>query len=36
MWRDELYATNVVATGDAILRWMGMPRTVGVSFGVRY
>jgi len=33
---NKLYETNVVATGDAILRYLGMPRTFGASFGVRF
>ncbi|WP_144097450.1 TonB-dependent receptor [Croceicoccus sediminis] len=33
---NKLYLSNIVTTGDAVVRYTGMPRTVGVSFGVEY
>ena len=33
---NKLYLTNIVAVGDAVNRYTGMPRTFGLSFGARY
>lgn len=33
---NKLYVNNIVSAGDALVRYTGMPRTFGVSFGVRY
>lgn len=33
---NKLYLTNIVAVADAVNRYTGMPRTFGLSFGVRY
>jgi iron complex outermembrane receptor protein len=33
---NKLYVNNIVTTGDAVVRYTGMPRTFGLSFGVRY
>jgi len=33
---NKLYLNNIVTTGDAVVRYTGMPRTFGMTFGVRY
>ena len=33
---NKLYSNNIVAVADAVVRYAGMPRTFGLSFGARF